>query len=196
MRLHSKVGAWVGLLAGAVFAAGCATVPKGPSVMVLPGHGKSFNAFEADDATCRAFAARQIGLSPGRAAARSGLSSAAVGTAVGAAAGAAIGAATGHPGAGAAIGAGSGLLVGSASGADHAAYSGAEAQRRYDSAYMQCMYAKGNQIPVAGQLQQGYSQGQPVPSPGELRHHPPVPRPSNVPPPPPGQPPPPPPDTN
>jgi len=70
-----------------------------------------------------------------------------VGTVVGAAAGAVIGTATGNPGAGAAIGAGSGLVLGSASGVQASAASGAALQSRYDMAYLQCMYAKGNQVP-------------------------------------------------
>jgi hypothetical protein len=44
--------------------AGCATVPKCPSVMALPGPEKSFEQFQADDAICRQWAAQQIGLSP------------------------------------------------------------------------------------------------------------------------------------
>lgn len=144
--------------AGAFLLSACATLPNGPSVMVMPGHGKSFRAFQADDATCRSWAAQQTGIHANRAAARSGATSAAVGTAVGAAAGAALGAAAGRPATGAAIGAGSGLLLGSASGAGAARYAGAEAQRRYDGAYMQCMVAKGNQIPMAGHLmKQRYS---------------------------------------
>ena len=69
------------------------------------------------------------------------------GTAIGAGLGATIGAASGHVGAGAAIGAGTGLLAGTAAGAGAGQYSGWEAQRRYDIAYQQCMYAKGNLIP-------------------------------------------------
>ncbi len=40
---------------------GCATVPTGPSVMVLPAQGKPFEVFQADDAVCRQWAAQQIG---------------------------------------------------------------------------------------------------------------------------------------
>ena len=36
--------------------AGCVTVPTGPAVMVLPGSGKSFEQFRADDLDCRQFA--------------------------------------------------------------------------------------------------------------------------------------------
>ncbi len=127
---------------------GCATIPTGPSVMVMPSAGKSFEQFQADDAICRQFAYEQVGGVTGQEAAqRSAVSSAVIGTALGAAAGAAIGSASGNVGAGAAIGAGSGLLLGSAAGTGYASGSYYEAQRRYDNAYIQCMYAKGNQIP-------------------------------------------------
>ena len=129
--------------------AGCATVPSGPSVMVLPGTGKSFDQFQGDDLVCRQWAAQQIGITPGQASAGSMASGAAIGTAVGAAAGAAIGAAAGSPATGAAVGAGAGLLGGTAAGASRADTSGYAAQQRYDMTYMQCMYAKGNRIPVA-----------------------------------------------
>ncbi len=128
-------------------AAGCATVPSGPSVLVLPAPGKPFEVFQVDDFTCRQYAGLQIGISPQDTVNQNTAAGAAVGTLVGAGLGAAIGAATGSPGAGAAIGAGSGLLVGTASGASAGQYYGYEAQRRYDHAYLQCMYAKGNQIP-------------------------------------------------
>ena len=44
---------WSALLTSAVLLGGCAPVPTGPSVMVLPGLGKSFEQFNADDAVCR-----------------------------------------------------------------------------------------------------------------------------------------------
>ncbi|MDP2627700.1 MAG: glycine zipper family protein, partial [Candidatus Rokubacteria bacterium] len=72
---------------------GCATVPTGPSVMVLPGTGKSFEQFQADDAVCRSWALQQAGTQPGTAATRDTLTGAAVGAVVGAGLGAAIGAA-------------------------------------------------------------------------------------------------------
>ncbi len=49
------------LLVGVVALSGCATVPTGPSVMVLPPPGKSFEAFQADDSACRQWAAQQSG---------------------------------------------------------------------------------------------------------------------------------------
>jgi hypothetical protein len=44
--------------------AGCATVPTGPSVMVLPGNGKNFEQFQVDNAVCRQWALRQTGTTP------------------------------------------------------------------------------------------------------------------------------------
>lgn len=125
--------------------AGCATLPTGPSVRVLPAPGKTFEQFQADDAVCRQWAER--GINPQETANQNTVTGAAVGTVLGAGLGAAIGAASGNPGAGAAIGAGSGLLVGTASGASAGQAYGMEAQRRYDNTYVQCMYSKGNQIP-------------------------------------------------
>lgn len=171
----------------AVLASGCATVPKGPSVMVMPGTGKTFEAFQVDDAVCRQWAAEQSGTSPGRASAQSTVSGAAIGTVVGAAAGAALGAAAGNPAIGAAAGAGAGLLGGTAVGASRAEAYGGSVQRRYDMAYTQCMYAKGNQVPVArgARIQQPAPPPPPPPPPAAV--------PPGTPPPPPGPPPPPPP---
>lgn len=128
----------------------CATPrPSGPSMMVLPGRDASFDRFATDDNECRDWADHQVGISPQTAARESAAEGAIVGTAIGAAAGAAIGAASGRPATGAAVGAGSGLLAGSLYGGSEASWSGASVQRRYDSAYMQCMYGHGHQIPVA-----------------------------------------------
>ena len=125
---------------------GCATVPEGPSVMVMPGPGKSLEQFQAEDAICRQWATQQTGVTPQAAANQDTLSGAAIGTLIGAGLGAAIGAAAGDPGLGAAIGAGSGLLGGTLIGADAGEASAEEAQNRYNIAYQQCMYAKGNQV--------------------------------------------------
>ncbi len=137
------------LVAGsALLLSACAHFPIGPSVMVLPGSGKDFAQFQNDDAMCRDYAGYQSKPGAQNAAVENAMASAVVGTAVGAAAGAVIGAATGNPGAGAAIGAGSGLLVGSASGVHRSEHAGRTLQGRYDDAYLQCMYASGNQIPM------------------------------------------------
>ena len=91
----------------------------GPSVMVLPGQGRTFEQFQGDDTTCRQIAASQDGQT---------------------------------------------------------------SQSRYDMTYVQCMYAKGHRVPMAG-----------VPPSGMSSSQPPTPLPPNVPPPPQGTPPPPPP---
>lgn len=128
--------------------AGCAVAPpSGPSVMVMPGQGKSFAAFQADDAACRQYASQQTGIAPQDAANQSLVSSAAVGTVLGAAAGAAIGAAAGNPAMGAAIGAGSGAVLGTGAGVGAAQYSADSVQYRYDVGYVQCMSAKGESTP-------------------------------------------------
>ncbi len=139
----------------------CATYPSGPSMMAQPGNGASFDQFRADDYQCQGYAQQALGIrSPQQNASDSGVNSAAVGTAVGAAAGALLGAASGNAGAGAAIGAGSGLVLGSAAGTDAYASGGYMAQQRYDDAYIQCMYAKGHQVPVPASVA-NYQQTQP-----------------------------------
>lgn len=162
--------------------AGCATIPDGPSVAVMPGTTKSFEQFRDDDAVCRMYADQSIGKSAQASASDSAVSSAAVTTAIGAAAGALIGAATGDPGAGAAIGAGGGLIVGSAYGYDAYGRSGTTVQDRYDIAYMQCMYAKGNQVPMSGY---GSYEGSYQPPPAPPSTYTPPPPPAGTPPPPP-----------
>ncbi len=142
--------------------AACTTIPTGPSVMVMPGTGKTFDQFRADDAVCKQFALGQIGgATANDAAIDSGVKSAAVGTAIGALAGAAMG---GHQGAG--IGAGVGLLAGSAAGANAGQTTGYGSQQRYDNAYIQCMYAKGDRVPVSGQMAPAREYAPPPPPPG------------------------------
>ncbi len=144
---------------------GCVTMPSGPSVMVLPEPGKPFEQFQAEDVSCRQWAAQRLGMSPEYTANQNAVTGAVVGTLIGAGLGAALGAAGGDPGLGAAIGAGSGLFVGTASGAEAGQVYGWEAQRQYDIAYQQCMYAKGNQIP--GAARKAYrSRRMPPPPPG------------------------------
>jgi len=126
---------------------GCATAPRGPSVNVLPAQGKPFDTFRAEDATCRQWAEQQVGKSSEEAYNNNVATGAVAGTAVGAGLGAALGSASGHAGAGALIGAASGLFVGTAAGSNSGQAYGRQAQRRYDNAYMQCMYSYGNQVP-------------------------------------------------
>jgi hypothetical protein len=185
------------VLAGALLG-GCATVPHGPSVMVLPGSSKSFEQFQVDDAVCRQWASQQVGTTAQRTATESTVGGAVIGTVVGAAAGAALGAVAGNPAIGAAAGAGVGLLGGTAIGASRGDAYGGSVQRRYDMGYTQCMYAKGNQVPGARgsrvQQQPAYSpSAPPPPPPPPATSVPPASAVSpTIPPPPPGPPPPPP----
>jgi hypothetical protein len=135
------------VLLAVLILSGCATVPTGPSVMVLPPQGKPFEAFQADDSVCRQWAAQQAGAGPSETTNQTLANGAALGTIMGAGLGAAIGAASGAAGTGAAIGAASGLIGGTAIASGPAYGAGWEVQRRYDIAYQQCMYAKGNQVP-------------------------------------------------
>lgn len=145
MARKRSITACIGAAALATLA-GCASVPSGPSVMALPGTGKSFDQFRADDAECRLHARQLTG---GEQAERfdTGARSAALGTVVGAVAGAAIG---GRDAAG--VGAGSGLIIGSLAGAEANHGSGWSSQRHYDNAYVQCMYGKGQKVPVPADL--------------------------------------------
>lgn len=152
-----------GLLSALVLSACTVAPPSGPSVMALPPEGKSFAVFQQEDMQCRMYASQVTGgASPAAAASNAAVSSAVVGTALGAAAGAAIGSTGGQMGAGAAIGGATGLLAGSAIGASNAQYSAANLQGRYDMAYTQCMYAKGNTVQSAP----GYVSGYPATYPG------------------------------
>jgi hypothetical protein len=168
------------ILAIAVLAlAGCASTPSGPNVMVLPGTGKSFDQFRADDFECRQFAQAQSGgKTPDQAGTDAGLNTAAVGAAVGAVAGAAIGR-SGHA---AVAGAGLGTAGGALAGTGAAAQSGHTVQGRYDIAFQQCMYAKGNQIPMSGGYRgsssSSYRQASPPPPPPPAGTPPPPPPPA------------------
>jgi uncharacterized protein YcfJ len=186
---------------GVLVLAGCVTAPTGPSREAFPGRDKTFEQFQADDAACRDYAIVKSGGKPAADRANeAAVGSAAVGTALGAAAGALIG----GNAAGAGVGAGIGLITGSAVGSGTATGTYYSTQRVYDSAYFQCMYAKGNKVPTYGRYVQAaeptqhrYSappppptQGAPAASSGVTVTNPP----SNLPPesiPPPNAPPPP-----
>ncbi len=158
------------------FLTACASLPNSPSVMVLPGTGQSFEQFRNDEVICRQYASFEVGgvSNSNPEATHNAVTGAAVGTAVGAITGAAIGGGTG-----AAIGAGSGLVAGGAIGANTARYPSYAAQQYYDTAYIQCMYAKGHQVPVSGDFSGSSIQTSPASQPP-------------IPPPPAGNPPPPP----
>lgn len=155
------------VLVGALLLGACTVMPTGPSMLVLPGTGSTIDMFRYDDNECRQFAYIQIGGKTAQQTANEAVvGNAVVGTAIGALAGAAIGGRQG-----AAVGAGSGLVVGSAYGSGSAWNSGYAAQRQYDNAYIQCMYAKGHRVPVPANMIQprptyNYDAGIPPPPPG------------------------------
>ena len=160
---------------GALLLSSCAsTMPSGPGVLALPGTGKSFDQFRADEQQCRGQAHAQIGgENAGKAARDTAEKSMLIGTAIGAAIGGLFGGAEG-----AALGAVFGLGGGAVVGSDATYSAGASLQRRYDNAFTLCMYEKGHKVPVpAGSRYPNGSQSQPA-----TRTPPP--------PPPPGQPPP------
>ncbi len=137
MRIRTIAAA----LSGIAVLAGCASAPLAPRVAVMPAPGKPFEVFAEEERQCRLWAEQSVGATT-EASQRASVDAAVVGTAVGALAGAAIGGRQG-----AAVGAGGGLILGSASGAGQYGYYERDLQRRYDIAYQQCMYAKGNQVP-------------------------------------------------
>jgi hypothetical protein len=148
---------------------GCMTsVPMGPRVAVMPAPGKPFDLFMAEERMCRQYAQQAIGASPNEVASKNAIGATAAGVAIGTTLGALAGGREGAP-----VGAAVGLVAGSSAGSNQAAYASRDAQWRYDIAYEQCMYAKGNQVP-GYQLQQqipppppdtGYRQSAPYPPP-------------------------------
>ena len=152
-------------LSMAVLLVGCASPPMGPSVQVMPAPNKPFDVFQADQATCKQYAQQQVS-GQAQSANNQALGTAVIGTVLGAGLGAAVGG-----GQGAAVGAASGAVAGTAIGANGSQYAQGGIQQQYDNAYLQCMYAKGNQVP-------GYSSGPyapPPPPPGSGPYAPPPP---------------------
>jgi Putative peptidoglycan binding domain len=130
----------------ATMLAGCATTPFGPTVQAMPGPGKTFDAFQSDNSSCKAFAGDQV---RGQADASNQRTAGAVAltTLLGAGLGAAIGGSVGDAGSGAAVGAAAGAGTGTAIGAGNGANDQAMIQQQYDNAFSQCMFAKGEQVP-------------------------------------------------
>ena len=166
--------------APALLLSACASQPMGPTVGVMPAPNKPFDVFRGDQAVCGQFASTQV-QGGAQQANNQQVGTAIVGTLLGAGLGAAIGG-----GRGAAIGAGAGALGGTAVGAGPSQQAQYSLQQRYDLAYAQCMYSRGNQ--VQGYQAQGY---QPA---GAPPGYPPGASPGYPPGPPPGYPPGPPPD--
>jgi outer membrane lipoprotein SlyB len=120
--------------------AACASTPMGPTVRALPAQGKPFEVFQAEQASCKQYAAEQVQGQADRANS-TGVLEGVGGTVLGAGLGAALGG--GH---GAAVGAGLGAVGGTAVGANTSAHEQRGIQQQYNDAYVQCMVAKGNQV--------------------------------------------------
>jgi uncharacterized protein YcfJ len=133
-----KIQATISILA---LLGGCVSPPIGPTVTVLPAQGKPFEKFAEEDAYCRQYAGQQVAGAPEQANSQV-IGSAVIGTLLGAGLGAAVG-----RGPGAAFGAATGTLIGTGVGSSGGAWAQMTVQQRYNIAYMQCMYAKGNQVP-------------------------------------------------
>jgi hypothetical protein len=118
----------------------------GPTVQVMPGPGKTFDAFQNDQASCKVYASGQV-QGQADAANQQAVGAGVLTTVIGAGLGAAVGGAYGNAGAGAAVGAASGAGLGTAYGASGSSYAQMSIQQQYDNAFSQCMYAKGEQVP-------------------------------------------------
>ena len=135
-----------GIIALGLLLSGCAQTPLGPTVQVMPGPGKSFDAFQFELAGCKQFAESTVAGQAQNANNRA-VGAAAIGTILGAGLGAAIGG-----GRGAAIGAGSGAIAGTGVGMGGSSNEQYGIQQQYDNAFAQCMYAKGNMVPGYGPM--------------------------------------------
>lgn len=136
---------WLALTLGiSVALTGCVQQPLGPTVNVMPPPAKPFDLFTQDQAACKQYAGQETA---GAAQAANGraVATALLGTALGAGLGAAVGGRRGT-----AVGAASGAAVGTAVAAGPAQGDQMTLQDRYDNAFAQCMYARGNLVPGFG----------------------------------------------
>jgi uncharacterized protein YcfJ len=120
---------------------GCAMQPMGPTVQVMPAPNKPFEVFQQDQTLCKQYAEQQVS-GQAQAANNQAVGSSVLGSGLGAALGAALGG-----GSGAGVGAASGAIAGAGAGVEGSQAAQLTIQQRYDIAYQQCMYAKGNQVP-------------------------------------------------
>lgn len=142
-----KIGQISALAIATIVMVGCASTPVGPSLTVMPAPGKPFDVFKNDDKECREYAQNSLNTTADEIAAKNTAKTAVVGAVLGAVAGAvADGGSSRNVGTGAAVGLLGGAAMGAAGGGD----ASKEVQRRYDIAYQQCMYSKGNQVPGYG----------------------------------------------
>jgi hypothetical protein len=155
VRRNEATRGIIALATASALLAGCAQTPLGPTVQVMPGPGKSFDAFQFDNSSCKGFAADQV-KGQAEAANQRAVGAAALTTVLGAGLGAAVGGGWGNAGQGAAIGAAGGAATGTAVGADMSSNDQVNIQVQYDNAFSQCMYAKGELVP-------GYAPPAPMP---------------------------------
>ena len=140
-HMARRSGLYVCLLGALAPAMGWADRPDTPRVVVTPEPGKPPDLFAAEQDFCRSEAESGIESNAGNG---SLLRSAVVGTVLGAAAGAVL---SGRRHDNTGVGALAGLVIGAANGASRQSAEDEYAQRRYDTAYEQCMLAKGNGTP-------------------------------------------------
>ena len=126
--------------------AGCAVTPTAPTVMVLPGAQTSQAQFQADSMECQQQAQAMLA-GKAEAANEQAAANVVVGTVIGAAVGALMGHGSYYPSDAVAWGAGTGLLIGSAAAGGSSQASSYSLQQRFNVAYVQCMYLRGNQVP-------------------------------------------------
>lgn len=118
----------------ALVALGACAVPRSPSVAVLPGGGKDMAAFNADDIACREYSARRA------------LEKSPPPDAMGLGTGPAVVEARGRAARGNDTETGTGSMFGGAPAPE--SDNSFTAQQRFDTAYVQCMSAKGHKVPV------------------------------------------------
>ena len=161
----SRISIATHLLAAALLS-GCVSSPMGPTALVMPASGKPFDVFAQDQAMCKQFAGGEVDGGATMSNLKQ-LGTMAVSTALGAGLGASV---RGRRGAefGGAVGAiGGGAMAGQGSARDQNSLQG-----RYDLAYTQCMYARGNQIATAARMVPQIAYGSPESSPSGNRGSP------------------------
>src|SRR6516162_850159 len=129
-----------GALAVTVALGACVMPPTAPTIPVVPGPNKTFEAFAAEQSYCQQYATAQTA-PQAYAATNQAVGMTILTTALGAALGGAVGG--GH---GAGIGAASGATFGTLVGAGGSGFAQMSLQQQFDIMYGQCMYAHGNQV--------------------------------------------------
>ena len=146
-------------LSASLLLGACATAPMGPTVQVMPSPTKPFQVFQKDQAECKQYADSQVA-GQADAANQKAAGTVAIGAVLGGALGAAVG---NHRGAG--IIGSEGAIAGTAVAANQTAGAQMSIQDQYNNAYVQCMYARGNQVPGAAAQPTAEMQVAPPPPP-------------------------------